>query len=307
MTITHEVARDEVMAYLDGELPVARAVAVRDHLDRCAECRALADDLRGVSAGLADWQVESAPDRLVAPAGAPSDRSSAGRGWKVWLLAPSFLGVSRWAIAAAGATAGLALVVLANRQFVGRPAAIDMGRPVDVLSGLQNENGALASPAPAATDDRLRSLGYVSAGRGGAGKTRGPNNAPVARDPSQIVGMTLGQAVQTGGADASQPMVVRTASVSLSTETFDDLRPALERVAAAHHGSVAALTLAGDPPNRRTLNATVRVPVAEMDATLAGVRALGRVVQESQNTEDVTDAHRDLAIRIANAKVEEAR
>jgi hypothetical protein len=30
-------------------------------------------------------------------------------------------------------------------------------------------------------------------------------------------------------------------------------------------------------------------------------------VQESQSSEDVTDAHRDLAIRIANAKVEEAR
>jgi Domain of unknown function (DUF4349) len=31
------------------------------------------------------------------------------------------------------------------------------------------------------------------------------------------------------------------------------------------------------------------------------------VLQESQSSEDVTDAHRDLAIRISNAKVEEAR
>jgi len=31
------------------------------------------------------------------------------------------------------------------------------------------------------------------------------------------------------------------------------------------------------------------------------------VLQESQSSEDVTDAHRDLAIRISNAKIEEAR
>ena len=50
MTITHEVDREEVMAYLDGELAAARAVDVRAHLDQCAECRALADELREVSA-----------------------------------------------------------------------------------------------------------------------------------------------------------------------------------------------------------------------------------------------------------------
>ena len=55
------------------------------------------------------------------------------------------------------------------------------------------------------------------------------------------------------------------------------------------------------------MSATLRVPIAEMDAALAGVRALGRVLQESQSSEDVTDAHRDLAIRISNAKIEEAR
>jgi hypothetical protein len=95
--------------------------------------------------------------------------------------------------------------------------------------------------------------------------------------------------------------------MSLSTEKFDDTRAALERVARERHGSVAALTLAGDQPNRRSLSATLRVPIAEMDAALAGVRALGKVLQESQSSEDVTDAHRDLAIRIANAKIEEAR
>jgi hypothetical protein len=108
-------------------------------------------------------------------------------------------------------------------------------------------------------------------------------------------------------AAANTQMIVRTASVSLSTEKFDDMRVGLERVAVERHGSVASLTLAGDPPNQRSMSATLRVPIAEMDATLTGVRGLGRVLQESQSSEDVTDAHRDLAIRISNAKIEEAR
>ena len=56
--------REEVMAYLDGELDAARAAAVETHLHECAECRALADDLRALSQKMAAWQVEAAPTRL---------------------------------------------------------------------------------------------------------------------------------------------------------------------------------------------------------------------------------------------------
>jgi anti-sigma factor RsiW len=42
----HIVEPEEIMAYLDGELPSARAAAAMNHLERCAECRNLAADLR---------------------------------------------------------------------------------------------------------------------------------------------------------------------------------------------------------------------------------------------------------------------
>ena len=45
MTVTHDVEREDVMAYLDGELAPARAAAVAVHLDGCAECRALATEV----------------------------------------------------------------------------------------------------------------------------------------------------------------------------------------------------------------------------------------------------------------------
>ncbi len=61
----HPVEKEELMAYLDGELPATRAAEVADHLDRCAECKPLVSELRLVSEKLAGWQVERAPQRLV--------------------------------------------------------------------------------------------------------------------------------------------------------------------------------------------------------------------------------------------------
>ena len=46
---THALNREEVMAYLDGELTAERAAATAAHLEQCAECRELAASLRSLS------------------------------------------------------------------------------------------------------------------------------------------------------------------------------------------------------------------------------------------------------------------
>jgi len=53
----HPVEPEELMAYLDGELPPDRAVSAAAHLERCPECQRLAGDLQGVSRKLMGWQV----------------------------------------------------------------------------------------------------------------------------------------------------------------------------------------------------------------------------------------------------------
>jgi hypothetical protein len=296
MTITHEIDREEVMAYLDGEIAAARAVVVRAHLDQCAECRAIADDLREVSVELGEWAVEPAPLRLAAPAAiGPSGYRVIGLLEKLARPMRPLQSRMRWGLAAACAIGVVAIAVSWN-ALRPRPAADAFGQVSERNAPVASTVNGVARPQGQAgqagnVDGALRSLGYVSSGGGDASKT------------STLV---------SGGASPAQTaannqMIVRTASVSLSTEKFDDMRAALERVAVERHGSVASLTLAGDPPNQRSMSATLRVPITEMDAALAGVRALGRVLQESQSSEDVTDAHRDLAIRISNAKIEEAR
>ena len=62
MNITaHPVAREEVMAFLDGELSAAEAQAVSTHVDRCADCAKLAAQFRSTSQSLARWNVEAIP------------------------------------------------------------------------------------------------------------------------------------------------------------------------------------------------------------------------------------------------------
>ena len=63
-TTAHPVAPEEVMALLDGELSAAEAQAVSAHLDRCAECSALAEQFRSTSRSVSRWNVEAVPARL---------------------------------------------------------------------------------------------------------------------------------------------------------------------------------------------------------------------------------------------------
>ena len=99
----------------------------------------------------------------------------------------------------------------------------------------------------------------------------------------------------------------RRARIQLTIDAFDHVRDAIEAIARDAEGAVADLTVGGSLPHQRTLSATLRVPAARLDATLQRLRGLGEVGNESQASEDITASHRDLAIRIANARIEEQR
>ncbi len=58
-TNRHPIEQEELMAYLDGELPPDQATEALSHLELCSECQTLAADFRGVSRELMAWEVES--------------------------------------------------------------------------------------------------------------------------------------------------------------------------------------------------------------------------------------------------------
>jgi hypothetical protein len=55
----HPIEQEELMAYLDGELPPDTATEALSHLELCPECQTLVADFRGVSQDLMAWEVES--------------------------------------------------------------------------------------------------------------------------------------------------------------------------------------------------------------------------------------------------------
>jgi hypothetical protein len=57
-TNRHPIEQEELMAYLDGELPPDQATEALSHLELCSECQTLAADFRGVSRELMAWEVE---------------------------------------------------------------------------------------------------------------------------------------------------------------------------------------------------------------------------------------------------------
>jgi anti-sigma factor RsiW len=250
---THSVQREEVMAYLDGELAPRRATAVAAHLEECGECRILAAELRGVSQQLLAWEVEPVPGQLserisaAAAVGQPSQRKSLRLG----RLAPSWgWWPRRWGIVGLGIVAAVVLMIVA------------FGTP----NLLRNKYSAWMA-------------------------------AQTARE-----GAESGTARSQFG-----PMIVRTAEVTLVTKEIDAARTSIERIVAQHQGYIAKLAGEGQTGAGRTLTATLRVPANQFDVTLAELKKLGQVVQESQKGEEVTAQYVDLQARLANARHTEKR
>lgn len=271
---THPVEAEEVMAYLDGELAPARATEVAAHLEQCAECRALDTDLRRVSGQIAAWQVEPSPERLEEQVtSALKDRQSqevitAKSPRRPWFR-------RRWVLALAGCCGFLYLLVV-----VMTPNLL---------------KSRMASPG--AYERELRQAAqrttYVS-----------PSAAP----EEGLGGLVGGVARRAGPADKlTGPMVIRRAVLTLTTGDFDNARAEMQRLVALHRGYIGQLETASPSGAARSLKATLRVPADQLDAIIAGLKKLGRVEQESQTGEEVTQQYVDLVARLSNARTTEQR
>lgn len=58
-TNRHSIEQEELMAYLDGELPTDQATEALSHVELCPECQTLVADFSSVSQELMAWEVES--------------------------------------------------------------------------------------------------------------------------------------------------------------------------------------------------------------------------------------------------------
>lgn len=103
------------------------------------------------------------------------------------------------------------------------------------------------------------------------------------------------------------PMIARIAGITLSTKEFDKTRASLEDILKRHNGYMGELKVSALADAGRTLTATLRVPGPQLEAAMAELKKLGRVEDESQGGEEVTQQYVDLQARLANGKHTEQR
>jgi hypothetical protein len=297
----HPIELEELMAYLDGELATNRAVAAAAHLERCAQCQELAADLRELSKEMMAWEMEVAesssetPDEILAALEKrerePKGKSvvSKRQGWGI-LFTPR-------RIAWGGGISFFFLLVIAL-------SVTNLLRYEPLQKSIQNpmhvELLPTATPpaAPEAYTDRYssRKLGNVAKIAPGIVGNEDPTSINGAAEQK-----SLDNEIDTSEREVpTVPMIARVAGITLTTKEFDKTRVSLEEILKRHGGYMGELKVSAPTDAGRSLTATLRIPAPQLDPALVELKKLGRVEDESQGGEEVTQQYVDLEARLAN-------
>lgn len=91
--------------------------------------------------------------------------------------------------------------------------------------------------------------------------------------------------------------IIRTASLNISTQAFEESLAALKQLCLDKGGWIA-YEYESDSNTRRTASLTLRIPSDELDSFLAGVGDTGRITSRSESADDVTESYYDTKARL---------
>jgi anti-sigma factor RsiW len=313
---THPVEREQLMAYLDGELAGNEAARVATHLAECADCRQLEADLRSVSAQMLSWNVEPAPQQLndgvLAALQANPSLRSAREPWNLLrFIFQHRLRIARWALAAACVCVA-ALVLI--RVFAPSAVSNYLTEPAAELATRAHlnpySNSSRDSKAPAHRGEAI--VGAFQAMPAPASPAVGLADKTKSFSRSQQAAEAREEAKMASNMDENfvlptAPMIARTASLKISAKDFQSARAGVDRIIASFHGFAASMTINNAVGEPQSLNAELHFPAAQCDAALAALKGLGRVEQEQQGGEEVIAQVVDLDARLKNARETETR
>jgi hypothetical protein len=304
-TTTHPVAPEEVMAFLDGELSAAGGQAVSAHLEDCAECSELAEQLRGTSNSLSRWKIESAPMELTASVFDLAVKKQKGRKvcrssifirasfwtWKQWTGGLGVVAASLILLLAVATSNRTHSPEMADRalMFVSESAPQEHRKRISV------DNTGVDGP-PVTHRISITPSAIVSR----------QNTPGVVADSNRLF-QGLGDHVPDALSLSPAPMIARTVSLTLVVKDFNASRAILDATLARHHSYAAELTANAAENAPRSIQASLRVPAPELGSVLNELRILGRVENETQAGEEVTQQHADLVARLKNSLETEQR
>jgi hypothetical protein len=303
-TSTHPIAAEEVMAFLDSELSAADAQAVSAHLEHCAECSVLVEQFRGTSQSLSRWSVQAVPAELEKSVTDLAGKTRSGpkiRKANIFIRA-SFWTWKRWTAELGALAAVLVLLIVASST--NRFSRSDSnGR----LSSGSTEKSRLELYA------KIQAPSQVDGQPISNQQSKVPTDQIVAQQAQRIAPDSngnfhgLGDQIQDALSVSPVPMIARTVSLSIVVKDFVAARATLDVFLARHHSYAAELTANTAENAPRSLQASLRVPAPELAAMLSELKSLGRVENESQSGEEVTQQHADLVARLKNSRETEQR
>jgi hypothetical protein len=306
----HPIEQEELMAYLDGELATNRAVVAAAHLEHCAECQELAADLRKLSHEMMAWEVEQSETAEISNemVGALEKRKkepkkrAVGGGWS-WrrVFTPR-----RIAWAGGMGVIGLLLIAISIPNLLrSKSAANQSMRQMASISKLE-------PPLPAAKPAIDAYASFYNSGKMDRVAKIAPGIVGNVEATESNGTAEEGAHDQTGSSERSSevpsvPMIARVAAITLTTKSFDNARASLEEILKRHNGYMGELKVTAPADSGRALTATLRIPAAQLDSALTELKKLGRVEDESQGGEEVTQQYVDLEARLVNGKHTEQR
>ena len=158
-----------------------------------------------------------------------------------------------------------------------------------LLSGCGAEQGAPASDEATAS---------------ASSDTQTQSGAAPAQNASGKAG-AVGAGAQT--VSQTQRKIIYTATVDLVVENLTAGQTQLTQLVKANDGYIAETNVGGASGEQRTGSWKVRVPVEKYEAFMAGAQRLGELQTINARSQDVTAEYYDVAARIKNKQVEEAR
>jgi hypothetical protein len=286
-TTTHPFTPEEIMAFVDGELSTEQTQAVSSHIGQCAECATVAANHRGLSEQMTSWWVGLAPARLAEQFLASTGEEVSRLGVLKRRRSPVF----RYAIGVASGLAALVLLLAISipNLLRSKMAANEASQIARQRAEETSKITALYSSVPSAGP------------RSGHGERADKGEGESDEEKEELIhsprlGLTL-----------AAPMIARTVSLSIVVKEFDAARVSLDAILARHNGYSAGLNVATPQGAARTLQASLRIPAPQLFTAVAELKALGRVENETQGGEEVTQQHADLVARLKNSRETEQR
>ena len=97
----------------------------------------------------------------------------------------------------------------------------------------------------------------------------------------------------------AEKKIIRTASITIATQTFEDSLNALKSACEGQGGWIESSSESTNSySGLRTAYLTLRIPQDGLDAYLAGTEGLGRVTSKSESAQDVTASYQDTQTRL---------